>query len=59
MHHLAIRVTDVGQALLRLDAAGVELIDKVPRPGAAGHMVGFLHPRAADGILVELVQHAE
>ena len=34
---------------------GVPLIDKVPRPGARGHMVGFLHPKAADGILIELV----
>ena len=35
--------------------AYVALIDKVPRPGARGPLVGFLHPKAADGILIELV----
>ncbi len=56
LHHLAFAVDDLAAALLELDAAGVPLIDKVPRAGARGHMVGFLHPKATDGVLVELVQ---
>jgi methylmalonyl-CoA/ethylmalonyl-CoA epimerase len=56
LHHLAIRVSDLAEALRRLDAAGVPLIDKVPRPGARGHLVAFVHPKATGGTLVELVQ---
>ena len=56
LHHLALAVDDLAAALLELDAAGVPLIDKVPRPGARGHLVGFLHPKATDGVLIELVQ---
>jgi len=55
LHHIAFAVDDLAAALRELDAAGVPLIDKVPRPGARGHQVGFLHPKAADGVLVELV----
>jgi methylmalonyl-CoA/ethylmalonyl-CoA epimerase len=55
LHHIAFAVDDLALALQELDRAGVPLIDKVPRPGARGHEVGFLHPKAADGILVELV----
>jgi methylmalonyl-CoA epimerase len=55
LHHIAFAVEDLAGALRELDAQGVPLIDKVPRPGARGHQVGFLHPKAADGVLVELV----
>jgi methylmalonyl-CoA/ethylmalonyl-CoA epimerase len=56
LHHLAVAVTDIREALRRLDAAGVPLIDKEPRPGARGHLVAFLHPKATNGTLVELVE---
>jgi methylmalonyl-CoA epimerase len=55
LHHIAFAVDDLPGALRELERAGVPLIDKVPRPGARGHQVGFLHPKAADGILIELV----
>ena len=55
LHHIAFAVEDLAGALAELDRAGVELIDKTPRPGARGHQVGFLHPRATGGVLVELV----
>ncbi|HEX2572552.1 MAG TPA: VOC family protein [Polyangia bacterium] len=57
LHHIAFRVDDLAAALQELDARGVPLIDRVPRPGARGHRVGFLHPSAAGGTLVELVGH--
>ena len=57
LHHVAFAVKDIREALARLSAAGVELIDAAPRPGARGHQVAFLHPRAAGGTLVELVEH--
>lgn len=56
LHHLAFAVRDLRQALGRLADAGVQLIDREPRPGARGHLVAFLHPRAMNGTLVELVE---
>lgn len=59
LHHIAYRIDDLGSELARLDAAGVRLIDRTPRPGAFGHMVAFLHPSSTGGILTELVQRTE
>lgn len=56
LHHLAFAVTDIRAALGRLADAGVPLIDRAPRPGARGHEVAFLHPKAMNGTLVELVE---
>jgi methylmalonyl-CoA/ethylmalonyl-CoA epimerase len=58
LHHLAFAVTDLRQALARLAEGGVPLIDAEPRPGARGHQVAFLHPRAMNGTLVELVERS-
>ena len=57
MHHLCYRVDDVAAELDRYRAAGAQLIDEAPRPGAAGHLVAFVHPRSTGGVLVELLQH--
>ena len=54
IHHLCFRVPDLERALARCKAAGYRLIDDVPRPGAGGHRVAFLHPKATGGILLEL-----
>jgi len=55
VHHLAYRVDDVDRALEALAAEGYELIDRSGRVGAHGRTVAFLHPRAAGGVLVELL----
>jgi methylmalonyl-CoA/ethylmalonyl-CoA epimerase len=52
LHHLCFE-TDVDRVLARLRERRVELLDAVPRAGLAGR-VAFLHPRACDGVLVEL-----
>src|SRR5688572_24280723 len=39
-----------------MKARGVRLIDAVPRPGAHGSLVAFIHPASAHGVLVELKQ---
>lgn len=57
LHHIAYRVPDITAALADFAAEGVELIDREPRPGAAGHRVAFLHPRTTEGVLVELVEY--
>jgi methylmalonyl-CoA/ethylmalonyl-CoA epimerase len=56
IHHLTLRVDDIHAALARLKERGVRLIDDVPRPGAEGALVAFIHPAAAHGVLVELKQ---
>jgi methylmalonyl-CoA/ethylmalonyl-CoA epimerase len=56
MHHLCYRVPDVAAELARHRAEGRQLIDEAPRPGAAGHLVAFLHPKSTGGVLIELLQ---
>ena len=56
LHHITLRVEDIGAALAQLKSRGVKLIDEQPRPGAEGALVAFVHPSAAHGVLVELKQ---
>ena len=58
LHHICFRVADLEAALADARAQGYDLIDETGRPGAAGSSIGFLHPRAAGGVLVELKQKA-
>lgn len=53
LHHICFEVDDVAGELARLARDGVELIDATPRQGA-GAKVGFVHPRASGGVLIEL-----
>jgi methylmalonyl-CoA/ethylmalonyl-CoA epimerase len=55
IHHISFEVDDVDKELESLAARGVELIDKKGRKGMAGK-IGFLHPRSAKGVLIELAQ---
>ena len=55
LHHICIEVENIEEELSDLDSRGVELIDKKARKGLHA-MVGFVHPRAADGVLLELSQ---
>ena len=55
LHHLAVQVDDIEAALSELRAAGVELIDAVPRRGAEGR-IAFLHPKSTGRVLIELVE---
>jgi methylmalonyl-CoA epimerase len=56
LHHVALQVEDLPGLFARLVAAGVQLIDAAPRPGAHGTTVCFVHPQSTGGVLVELVQ---
>jgi methylmalonyl-CoA/ethylmalonyl-CoA epimerase len=56
MHHIAYRVADIDAALASLRAQGVQLIDERPRRGIHNTRVAFVHPKAAMGVLVELVE---
>jgi methylmalonyl-CoA/ethylmalonyl-CoA epimerase len=54
LHHLCVLVEDIEAKLLELKRAGVPLIDEVPRVGAGGCRVAFVHPKGAAGVLIEL-----
>jgi methylmalonyl-CoA/ethylmalonyl-CoA epimerase len=56
LHHIAVEVEGIEDALATLKALGVPLIDESPRKGARGHKVAFVHPKATGGVLVELVE---
>lgn len=56
VHHVTLRVDDLNEALGRLRARGVRLIDEAPREGAEGALIAFVHPASTHGVLVELKQ---
>lgn len=56
MHHVSLEVRNLEGQLAAAKAAGARLIDEVPRPGAHGSTVAFLHPKSFGGVLVELCQ---
>jgi methylmalonyl-CoA/ethylmalonyl-CoA epimerase len=56
IHHICYRVPDLDAALDACRAAGYRLIDEVPRSGAAGRRIAFVHPKATAGILLELTE---
>lgn len=59
VHHVAYEVVEIAAKLAELKAAGVQLIDEVPRSGAHGWRIAFIHPKACHGVLTELVQVVE
>jgi methylmalonyl-CoA epimerase len=59
LHHLAFEVADLEATLRDAAAAGMRVVDEHPRRGARGRRIAFLHPSAARGVLVELVQRPQ
>jgi methylmalonyl-CoA epimerase len=59
LHHIAVRVDNIEQALERLKTAGVRLIDEKPKQGAHNTRIAFIHPASTHGVLMELVEHGE
>lgn len=56
LHHVCFEVEDIHATLAALAARGVRLVDPQPRRGAGGHLVAFIHPASAGGVLLELKQ---
>lgn len=56
MHHIAYTVSDIQARLDALKAGGVRLVDDVPRDGAHGTRIAFVHPAASAGVLTELCE---
>ncbi|MBP6069177.1 MAG: methylmalonyl-CoA epimerase [Anaerolineaceae bacterium] len=58
MHHICIEVEDIDAALAELKSKGVRLINEIPEE-LPGRKMAFIHPKAANGVLVELYQLTE
>jgi methylmalonyl-CoA/ethylmalonyl-CoA epimerase len=56
IQHVAFQVENIEQALAELKEKGIQLIDEIPRKGAGGAKIAFLHPKATAGVLVELCE---
>jgi len=56
VHHIAYGVADIEAAIAQLMAAGTRMIDTVPRGGAHGARIAFIHPKSSGGVLTELCQ---
>lgn len=59
IHHIAVRVDNIEEALERLKASGAKLIDSTPRRGAHNTRIAFIHPSSTHGVLLELVEHGK
>ncbi len=56
IHHIAFAVEDLEEQLRDAESAGVRLIDAIPRNGAEGLEIAFLHPKSTSGVLIEFVR---
>jgi methylmalonyl-CoA/ethylmalonyl-CoA epimerase len=56
IHHIAFAVADITLEMQRLEKAGFEFLYKTPKRGADNKLVCFIHPRSANGVLIELCQ---
>ncbi|MBK5255807.1 MAG: methylmalonyl-CoA epimerase [Vicinamibacteria bacterium] len=56
LHHICLLVDDIEKSMAEMKAAGAQLLDEVPRVGAGGCRVAFIHPKSAAGVLLELKQ---
>jgi len=56
MHHLCLEVEDIESVLSKLKNKGIQLIHEIPVAGQDGRKYAFIHPKAANGVLVELYE---
>ena len=56
LHHIAFEVKDIYAEMKRLQAEGFVLLNTEPKQGADNKLVAFLHPKDANGVLIELCQ---
>jgi len=56
IHHIAFEVDDIEGEMKRLAGEGFKILNPVPKKGADNKLVCFLHPKATNGVLIELCQ---
>lgn len=56
MHHICLEVDDIVEMLERLKEKGIQLINETPQTGLGGRKYAFIHPKSANGVMVELYE---
>ncbi len=56
IHHIAFAVEDIYSEMQRLKNEGFTLLNEEPKRGADNKLVCFVHPKSANGVLIELCQ---
>lgn len=56
VHHIAFDVADIKAEMARLESEGFTLLNKEPKRGADNKWICFVHPKSANGVLIELCQ---
>ncbi len=56
IHHIAFAVSDIENEIERLKREGFKMIHDQPKKGADNKLIAFLHPKATNGVLIELCQ---
>ena len=56
IHHIAFAVDDIVEEIERLKNEGFRILNEIPKKGADNKLVAFVHPKSANGVLVELCQ---
>jgi methylmalonyl-CoA/ethylmalonyl-CoA epimerase len=56
MHHICLEVDDIQGMLEKLKGAGIQLINETPVTGSGGKKYAFIHPKSANGVMVELYE---
>ena len=59
LHHLALEVDDIHDAISRLQEKNVQMLDREPRHGAHNALIAFAHPKSFSGVLYELKQKGD
>jgi methylmalonyl-CoA epimerase len=56
IHHIALKVSKIEEAIKKLKEKGIVFIDEKPRIGAEGGKIAFLHPKSTKNVLLELCE---
>ena len=56
IHHIAFKVDSVEKRIIDLKSKGIQMLSEVPKEGAAGALIAFIHPKSAHGVLYEICE---
>ena len=56
IHHIAFEVNNLTSEIDRLKKEGFTILNETPEKGADNKLICFVHPKSANGVLIELCQ---
>ncbi|MDN3595962.1 methylmalonyl-CoA epimerase [Zunongwangia endophytica] len=59
LHHIAFAVDNIEAEIERLQSEGFRLLNDQPKKGADNKLIAFMHPKEANGVLIELCQEIQ